>query len=321
MLVVGDDEVRSRFQRALSEKGWQVISAGTGAEARKMAARRGYQVAVVDNRLPDERGVEVINSVKSLGVSMVALIRDEDTMIRIAARRLGVDHFLRFPVNPLELVEHILDVPAEPIAVTTPDGDLLEIDLGLKKVRKGGREVQLTRTEYRLLCTLAERPGHVFERGELLRKVWDDGYVTERTKRTVNTHIQRLRANLGDDPGKPRLIEAVRGFGYRLRRGEETIDRVEEFEWDDANLEHIAEQPGVEPWEAEEAVLNRRRISVPAYNVRGEARRAVIGATLEGRILFVVFTRSSSARDGIRVISARDAEEKRKRQYKRRKRR
>ncbi len=115
--------------------------------------------------------------------------------------------------------------------------------------------------------------------------------------------------------------KAVRGFGYRLRRGEETIDRVEEFEWDDANLEHIAEQHGVEPWEAEEAVLDRWRISVPAYNVRGEARRAVIGATLEGRILFVVFTRRSSARDGIRVISARDAEEKRKRQYKRRRRR
>lgn len=65
-------------------------------------------------------------------------------------------------------------------------------------------------------------------------------------------------------------------------------------------------------------MLDRRRISVPAYNVRGETRRAVIGATLEDRILFVVFTRRW---DRIRVISARDAEEKRKRQYKRRRRR
>ena len=216
LLVIGDDEERLQLRRVLSREGWQVIPAGSGAQARQMANRQSFEVAVVDNRLPDERGFEVISTVQSPGVSTVALLRDEDTMDRIIGIELGADYYMRSPVNPRELVARVKQIlrKRERAAGGEPSGRLyvgdLEIDPDLVEVRKGGREVQLSPREFKLLYTLAKRPGRVFPRDTLLRQVWgEDEYIDERT---VNVYVQRLRAKLGDNG----FIETVRGFGYRM---------------------------------------------------------------------------------------------------------
>ena len=217
LLVIGDDEERLHLRRALSGQGWQVIPAGTGAQARQMAARQGFEVAVVDNRLPDERGFQVISAVQAPNVSTVALLRDEDTMDRIVGIELGADYYMRSPVNPRELVARVKQIlrKREHMGAESPRrlyvGDL-EIDPDIVEVRKGDREVQLSPREFQLLYTLAKSPGRVFPRGTLLRQVWgEDEYIDERT---VNVYVQRLRTKLGDNG----LIETVRGFGYRLVR-------------------------------------------------------------------------------------------------------
>lgn len=87
-----------------------------------------------------------------------------------------------------------------------------------------------------------------------------------------------------------------------------------EFEWDEDNEGHIARH-GVRPWEAEEAARDRKRISVSAYNFRGERRWALLGATEAGRILAVVFTRRRGA---VRMVAARDATSPEKRRYRKR---
>ncbi len=214
MLVIGDEEERLRLRRALSGEGWRVIPAGTGAQARRVADRQNFEVAVVDNLLPDERGFQVISAVGRPGVSTVALLRDEDTMDRIVGIELGADYYMRSPANPRELVARVKQIlrkrdhPEEEASGRLFVGDL-EIDPDLVEVRKGGREVQLSPREFKLLYTLAKSPGRVFPRGTLLRQVWgEDEYIDERT---VNVYVQRLRAKIGDD-----LIETVRGFGYRL---------------------------------------------------------------------------------------------------------
>jgi DNA-binding response OmpR family regulator len=218
LLVIGDDEERLHLRRALSEEGWQVLPAGTGVQARQMANRQGFEVAVVDNRLPDERGFQVISAVQGPGISTVALLRDEDTMDRIVGIELGADYYIRSPVNPRELVARVKQIlrKRDRAAGDEFSGRLyvgeLEIDPDLVEVRKGGHEVQLSPREFQLLYTLAKSPGRVFPRGSLLRQVWgEEEYIDERT---VNVYIQRLRAKLGDDG----LIETVRGFGYRLVR-------------------------------------------------------------------------------------------------------
>jgi DNA-binding response OmpR family regulator len=215
LLVIGEDEERLHLRRALSGEGWRVIPAGTGAQARQMAERQSFEVAVVDNRLPDERGFQVISSVQKPGVSTVALLRDEDTMDRIVGIELGADYYMRSPVNPRELVARVKQImrKRERGADNDSPGRLfvgdLEIDPDIVEVRKGGKEVQLSPREFKLLYTLTKSPGRVFPRGSLLRQVWgEDEYIDERT---VNVYVQRLRAKLGDE-----LIETVRGFGYRL---------------------------------------------------------------------------------------------------------
>ena len=196
-----------------------MIPAGTGAQARQMAARESFEIAIVDNMLPDERGFRVISAVGTPGVSTVALLRDEDTMERIVGIELGADYYMRSPVNPRELVARVKQILRKRDRAEDLSGGRLyvgdlEIDPDLVEVRKGDREVQLSPREFKLLYTLARSPGRVFQRGSLLRQVWgEDEYIDERT---VNVYVQRLRAKLGDD--KQELIETVRGFGYRLVR-------------------------------------------------------------------------------------------------------
>ena len=211
-----------RLRRALAGEGWRVIPAGTGSQARQMADRQGFEVAVVDNRLPDERGFQLISKVQKPGVYTVALLRDEDTMDRIVGIELGADYYMRSPVNPRELVARVKQILRRRDSQGKDDapsrlyvGDL-EIDPDLVEVKKEGKPVKLSPREFNLLYTLAKSPGRVFPRGSLLRQVWgEDEYIDERT---VNVYVQRLRTKLGDNTDKPKLIETVRGFGYRLVR-------------------------------------------------------------------------------------------------------
>ena len=221
LLVIGDDEERLHLRRALSGEGWRVIPAGSGSQARQMAGREDFEIAVVDNRLPDERGFQVISAVQKPGVSIVALLRDEDTMDRIVGIELGADYYMRSPVNPRELTARVKQILRKrDHAGGESSGRLyvgdLEIDPDLVEVRKGDREVQLSPREFQLLYTLAKSPGRVFPRGTLLRQVWgEEEYIDERT---VNVYVQRLRNKLGDSSTESQLIETVRGFGYRLVR-------------------------------------------------------------------------------------------------------
>jgi len=186
-----------------------------------MAGREDFEIAVVDNRLPDERGFQVISAVQKPGVSTVALLRDEDTMDRIVGIELGADYYMRSPVNPRELVARVKQIFRK--RERAGDGDAgrifvgeLEIDPDQVQVLKNGKEVLLSPREFKLLHTLARSPGRVFPRTALLRQVWgEEDYIDERT---VNVYIQRLRNKLGEDPADPKLIETVRGFGYRLVR-------------------------------------------------------------------------------------------------------
>lgn len=206
------------MRRALSGEGWRVVPAGSGSQARQMAERQEFEVAVVDSRLPDERGFQVVSAVQKPGVSTVALLRDEDTMDRIVGIELGADYYMRSPVNPRELVARVKQILRKREYAGESSGRLyvgeLEIDPDQVSVRKGEKEIMLSPREFKLLYTLAKSPGRVFPRTALLRQVWgEDEYIDERT---VNVYVQRLRNKLGDSSAEPKLIETVRGFGYRL---------------------------------------------------------------------------------------------------------
>ena len=202
----------------MSGEGWRVLPAGTGAQARQVAEDQSFEIAVVDNRLPDERGFQVISAVQKPGVSTVALLRDEDTMDRIVGIELGADYYMRSPVNPRELVARVKQIFRKREYVDTHEDKIyvgdLEIDPDQVEVLKNGHPILLSPREFKLLHTLAQSPGRVFPRSALLRQVWgEEDYIDERT---VNVYVQRLRNKLDDSSSEPKLIETVRGFGYRL---------------------------------------------------------------------------------------------------------
>jgi len=154
----------------------------------------------------------------------VALLHGEDPSDRVGGVESGADYCMRSPVNPRELVARVKQI----FRKRERGGDWtsgkifvgeLEIDPDQVQVRKGEREILLSPREFKLLYTLARSPGRVFPRDTLLRQVWgQDEYIDERT---VNVYVQRLRNKLGDSPTDPKLIETVRGFGYRLVRPKE----------------------------------------------------------------------------------------------------
>ncbi len=202
----------------MSGEGWRVLPAGTGAQARQVAEDQSFEIAVVDNRLPDERGFQVISAVQKPGVSTVALLRDEDTMDRIVGIELGADYYMRSPVNPRELVARVKQIFRKREYIDTHEDKIyvgdLEIDPDQVEVLKNGHPILLSPREFKLLHTLAQSPGRVFPRSALLRQVWgEEDYIDERT---VNVYVQRLRNKLDDSSSEPKLIETVRGFGYRL---------------------------------------------------------------------------------------------------------
>ena len=142
-------------------------------------------------------------------------------MDRIVGIELGADYYMRSPVNPRELVARVKQIfrkrerdgNGESGRIYVGD---LEIDPDQVQVLKGGKEILLSPREFKLLHTLAQSPGRVFPRTALLRQVWgEEEYIDERT---VNVYVQRLRNKLADNPSDPKLIETVRGFGYRLVR-------------------------------------------------------------------------------------------------------
>jgi two-component system phosphate regulon response regulator PhoB len=153
-------------------------------------------------------------STREIGVLLLTARREESDRIR--GLSLGADDYLTKPFSPQELVLRVNAILRR-AGRGGASGDRLRIgpiiiDRGAFTVTVDGQELDLTRTEYRLLLVLAERRGRVQERSQLLQTVWDA--APDMQTRTVDMHVQRLRSKLG---AAGDLIETVRGFGYRLR--------------------------------------------------------------------------------------------------------
>src|SRR5690242_7932889 len=171
--------------------------------------------------LPGLSGYEVLEQLRTdaatrdIAVLMLTARREEQDRIR--GLSLGADDYLTKPFSPQELVLRVGAIlrrmRAAPAATSaTITLGQLEIDTAGHVVRVAGESVELTPTEYKLLLLLAERRGRVQARAHLLESVWEA--APDIQTRTVDMHVQRLRAKLGDAGD---LIETVRGFGYRLK--------------------------------------------------------------------------------------------------------
>jgi two-component system OmpR family response regulator len=224
VLVVDDeDNVTHLVSSALRFDGFETVTADTGTAALAAVAEQEPDLIVLDVMMPGLDGLGVLHSLRSAGsqVPVIFLTARDAASDRVGGLRGGADDYVVKPFGFAELVarmEAVLRRSRPVLPVPAPARPLVrladvEIDLDARTVRAHGGPVRLTRKEFDLLALLAEQPGAVRTRAEILQRVWESPW--QGPSRTLDVHVSSLRAKLG----APDLVETVRGVGYRLRSG------------------------------------------------------------------------------------------------------
>lgn len=205
------------MQLGLQRHGHEVLVADDGETALRLFRERLPDVVILDVQLPGMDGFEVSRRLRSLsGVPIILVTALDDDYDIVAGLEAGADDYVVKPVRPA-----VLDARIRAVLRRTEPGDegvrelgTLRIALASLEVTVAGAPIELTATELKLLLALSAEPGRVLSRQQLLREVWEHDHLGD--SRLVDNCVQRLRAKIEDDPGRPQFIQTLRGFGYRF---------------------------------------------------------------------------------------------------------
>jgi DNA-binding response OmpR family regulator len=223
VLVVDDEkQIGSVLCAYLEREGFEAKSCTTVRDALDAIAARRPDLVLLDVTLPDGNGLDVLRSIGG-GIPVIMLTARADELDRIIGLELGADDYITKPFSPRETVARVRAVmrrfeegsrPAAAAGQRLRLGDL-DVDLNAHEVRVRGQTVSLTPSEFRILTVLAEHPGQVFTRAQLLDRLDDEGTVYERT---LDRHINNLRKKIEEDPQQPAYVLTVYGVGYKMRK-------------------------------------------------------------------------------------------------------
>ncbi len=221
VLVVEDEKHIASFVRnGLEEEGFDVDVCHNGDEAYRQASRQPYDALVLDIMLPGRDGLSILRNLRDQKntVPVLLLTARSELNERIEGLNLGADDYLTKPFFVEELVArlHAIIRRASGEKLSMLQADDLTVNLITREVRRSDRPIELTAREFNLLTYLMRSPGRVFTRTQILEHVWE--YYFDPGTNLVDVYIQRLRKKLCEQ-GEARLIETVRGVGYRIRRG------------------------------------------------------------------------------------------------------
>ncbi|MEX0873375.1 MAG: response regulator transcription factor [Actinomycetota bacterium] len=218
LLVEDDRRVRRGTALALGQEGFEVFEAPDAEIAMQMLAEQHPDLAILDVMLPGLDGFELCRQIrKSSDLPVIFLTAKTDTIDVVVGLESGGDDYVTKPFVTRELIARIRALlrrlqSSDAVKRIVVGELVIEPDTGV--VLKSGNAVLLTKTEFKLICTLASRPNVIFKRDMLLEHVWGYDYLGD--SRLVDSHIQRLRAKVEPDPSNPRYIKTVRGLGYKL---------------------------------------------------------------------------------------------------------
>ena len=216
LFVEDEAAIADPFGRALARQGFEVIAARSVSEARARFARQPPDLVLLDLTLPDGDGRDLCRELRSASQVPIIMLTARGTELdRVTGLEIGADDYVVKPFSGAEVISRIRAV----LRRSRSGGarfeqaftvGALELDVAARTARTDGRELDLTRKEFDLLALLAQRPGVVFRREQIISEVWRTSW--EGTGRTLEVHVASLRSKLR----MPALIETVRGVGYRL---------------------------------------------------------------------------------------------------------
>jgi DNA-binding response OmpR family regulator len=221
ILAVEDDaRILRALSLALEDEGHHVTGVGSAEDALAVFDPAALDVVLVDLMLPGISGFELCRELRhGSDIPIIILTARSDTHDVVAGLEAGADDYVTKPFETKELAARIRSLirRSRPHRSNGSEryvfGDV-ELSPGAGIVRRSGVPVALTKTEFNLLCELAEHQGLVLSREQLLERVWGYDYFGD--TRLVDAHIRRLRTKIERDPSDPTIIHTVRGLGYRL---------------------------------------------------------------------------------------------------------
>ena len=217
LLVEDDDAIAASLISGLATSGMSVRRVSNGADA---VAAEIPDVVLLDIGLPDFEGFEVCRRIRQKSqVPIIMLTARDEEIDRVFGLEIGADDYVTKPFGLRELIARIRAVSRRRAAVDLPASEVLEIgnlklDLSTRRVYMSGKEVELTTKEFDLLAYLAEHPGIVHRRTDIMESVWDANWYGP--TKTLDAHVAAVRKKLGNAD----WIEAVRGVGFRLESPE-----------------------------------------------------------------------------------------------------
>ena len=221
LLVEDDPSIREVTAIGLQAAGFSVATASDGAAALERFRSEPFELVLLDIMLPRVDGLEVCRQIRrNSTVPIVMLTARGDTIDIVVGLEAGADDYVKKPFEVPELVARLRAALRRAGRQTDAAERLglgnVAIDVPGRTATVDGREIALTRTEFDLLVELARHPGQVLGRDTLLDRIWGYDYLGD--SRLVDVAVGRLRAKVEADPANPRLIQTVRGAGYKASR-------------------------------------------------------------------------------------------------------
>ncbi len=227
LLIEDDKEIIDAISLAFQIR-WpeaEVVSTRLGEKGVELVESEAPDIVILDLGLPDIDGLDVLKEIRLFSdVPIVILTARTDEVSTVKGLELGADDYIVKPFSHIELLARVRAVMRRTQMPELKGGEKpirsgdLTIDFASKEVRRSGKLVELTPTEWRMLTELVRNEGRLLSYETLLRRVWGDAYVNDTGY--IKKYVYRLRQKLGDDPNVPRMIISVRGMGYKFIRSE-----------------------------------------------------------------------------------------------------
>ena len=222
ILVVEDESSFSEaLEFLLGKEGFSVVTAATGTEALKKFDQGGIDLILLDLMLPEVSGTDVCRQIRAKSKVPIIMLTAKDSEVdKVVGLEIGADDYVTKPYSARELVARINavlrrnggDGAVIDSGVITVHG--IRMDIDRHQVSINGIPASLPLKEFELLEFLMRNAGRVLTRMQLIDRVWGSDYVGD--TKTLDVHIKRLRAKIEDDPANPKVIQTVRGLGYKM---------------------------------------------------------------------------------------------------------